>query len=46
MVVLVWMAGSQSLKKTVQNLSKEEILELSVGTGRALRYRKGIFYVG
>ena len=44
MVVLVWMAGSQSLKKAVWDLNKEAIMRLSKGAGLLARHHKGIVY--
>jgi hypothetical protein len=46
MVVLDWMAGGQSLKKTVAGLTPEEIKKMSVGSGHSPGHHKGIVYVG
>ena len=46
MVVLDWMAGGQSLKKTVAGLTQEEIKQMSVGSGHSPGHHKGIVYVG
>jgi len=46
MVVLDWMAGSQSLKKSVKELDKAAIMKLSVGAGLPAKHHKGIVYVG
>ena len=46
MVVLGWMAGSQSLKKAVKELDKAAIMKLSVGAGLPAKHHNGIVYVG
>ena len=46
MVVLDWMAGSQSLKKAVAGLTQEEIKGMSVGSGNSPVHHKGIVYAG
>ena len=46
MVVLDWMAGGQSLKKTVAGLTQGEIKRMSVGSGHSPGHHKGIVDVG